>query len=56
MSRWINYIDPQGRDRLVTRNQAIGLLLRKLAAVHPGRNGLTKENDAGFGHRLLNFP
>ncbi len=26
MSRWINYIDPQGRDRLVTRNQAIGLL------------------------------
>ena len=32
------------------------LLLRQLAAVHPGRNGLTKENDAGFGHRLLNFP
>lgn len=26
MSRWVNYIDPQGRDRLVTRNQASSLI------------------------------
>ena len=32
------------------------LLLRNLTVVHPEWNGLTKENDAGFGHRLLNFP
>jgi len=26
MSRWVNYVDPQGRDRLVTRNQASSLI------------------------------